>query len=803
MTSILYSLAVSPPNVSLSEAQTVAQKHFNVGGHCKPLGGERDRNFLIERAEGNCLLKISNVSEEDQILDMQCKALAHIELHSPELPTPRLIRTSDGKDWATFVNEAGEAMRARLLTFLPGTPIGQAAEDSHLMQNVGRSVAKLNRALHGFMHSAAQHELAWDTQRLDQLEPLLIHMDSAAEKQLVQTTLDRFKQFVKPQLAGCRSQVIHNDVTYHNTVVSHEDPTQISGMFDFGDMVYAPLIQDLSHPAAELPAGCRDPLARSVEIVAGFHAVTPLEDAEFKLLPDLIASRLAACILLEAWAASEVEWEDDRDHLDGWHDKSVSMLSDIQSAEPDHFENLIRSACGEPVVHNDSICNNSTLGSTAGVNINSAADTAWQSRQQTLGNANYIAYDKPLHLVKGAGVWLEDSQSNRYLDVYNNVPHAGHCHPRVTQAIVKQTALLNTNTRYMVDVVTEYAEKILSTLPDELDTCYFVSSGSEANDLAWRLSTAWTGNRGGLVMDNAYHGITEATYALSPAESKLGKHQFAHIGLFAAPDDYRGEYKRDDPSRGQHFAQYISGAINDLAARNYQPAAFFIDSIMSSNGVFTPPKGYLENAYDIVRAAGGLCVADEVQSGFGRTGKHLWGFQFGETAPDIVTFGKPIAGGYPMGVVVTRKEIAQKFESQGDFFSTTGGNPVACAAALAMLGVIENERLMENADTVGESMMKELRDMAKQYPVIGDVRGSGLFIGVELIKDRDTLEPATIETKQLANKLREHGVLTGLDGNFQNVLKVRPPMVFTQQHAEIFLKTMRRALTELDQVEVD
>ena len=784
LSAILDSLRVKPPEISVDEASRIAKEYFNVVGEIKFLGGERDCNYHIRSENFETTLKIANVSESDAILELQCGALQHIVTHAADIPVPRVVCTVDDGNWATFISEAGITLRARMFTYLPGIPIPQGADDASLLFNLGQSVARVNKALRGYMHPAAQHQIAWNTQAFQQLTSLISYVENAEEKRLIEQSLQRFTENVIPFLGNCRSQVIHNDITYHNTVVDHSDTTIISGIYDFGDMVYGPIIQDLCNPAAEVPAGSRDPLSGSARIIAGFHSVLPLEDIEFRLLPGLMAARLASCLLLARWAETENSWTDERDHLDSWNEKCIATLKTILDTNEQYIENLFRSSCGLPVILDD-------------VQTNLAdCDQAWNLRQRHIGNANYFAYDKPLHIAKGEGVWLHDVSGKRYLDAYNNVPHAGHCHPRIVEAICRQTALLNTNTRYIYDVANQYAEQITATLPEELDTCYFVSSGSEANDLAWRLATSWTGNSAGLVLDNAYHGITDITFALSPAEYRSRNQSFPHIATFSAPDDFRGQWKRDNTERGRHYAQHVESAIEDLNKRNLQPSVMFLDMIMSSNGIFSSPPGYLEALFERVRQAGAICVADEVQSGFGRLGDHMWGFQFGNVIPDIVTFGKPIAGGYPMGLVVTRKEIAQKFEQDGDFFSTTGGNPVACAAALAMLDVLRTEGLINNAQTVGQYMSSCLRDLSKDYPTIGDIRGSGLFVGVEIITDTKTCSPDGKLATRIVNRLAHSGVLIGLDGIYHNVLKIRPPMIFKKDHVDLLIDRFRNVLEQ-------
>ena len=373
--------------------------------------------------------------------------------------------------------------------------------------------------------------------------------------------------------------------------------------------------------------------------------------------------------------------------------------------------------------------------------------------------------------MRGEGVWLIDDTGRSLLDAYNNVPSVGHCHPTVVQALARQAATLNTNTRYLYKSVIEYADRLTATMPGDLSVCMFVCSGSEANDLAWRLAKAHTGNSGGIVMEDAYHGTTDAVYELSPADYGIdkGRTLAEYIATVPAPDGYRG----------------------------FAPAAFYLDLVLSSNGIMIPPPGYLSTVFKKVRAAGGLCVADEVQSGFGRTGDHFWGFEAHDVIPDIVTPGKPIGNGLSMAAVVTTPEIVASLMKETDFFSTTGGNPVACAVGLAVLDVLEQEGLQERAARVGAKLRSQIEKLAEQHPLIGEVRGAGLFIGVELVRNHSTLEPAAKETADVVNRMRELGVLVGIEGPCGNVLKIRPPLVFDENHALQFTDTLDRALRDI------
>ncbi|MET1026208.1 MAG: aminotransferase class III-fold pyridoxal phosphate-dependent enzyme, partial [Dongiaceae bacterium] len=401
----------------------------------------------------------------------------------------------------------------------------------------------------------------------------------------------------------------------------------------------------------------------------------------------------------------------------------------------------------------------------------------------------------------GEGVWLIDAAGRRYLDCYNNVPHVGHCHPQVTAAIIDQVQRLNTNTRYLGEQVVAYSERLTATLEGSgLSVCAFVNSGSEANDIAWRIAKAYTGHTGGLTMEFAYHGITEAIDAFSPANSLSGRIE-PHMRCLIAPDPYRGAYRQsgdgDPADLATLYAADADHAIATLAEAGHRPAAFMVDSAFMTNGVLDVLPGYLDQVFEKVRAAGGLCIADEVQSGFGRMGDVMWGHRHHAVTPDIVTIGKPAGNGHPLGVVITRPEIMSAFLRQSQFFSTFGGNNVSCAAGLAVLDVIEQENLVDNAATTGSYFKRGLRHLQQKHALIGDVRGTGLAIGVELVLDRDSRLPARYQTRRVINLLRADGVLIGSEGLLGNVLKIRPPIVFQREHADIALAALDRALSLL------
>jgi 4-aminobutyrate aminotransferase-like enzyme/Ser/Thr protein kinase RdoA (MazF antagonist) len=421
------------------------------------------------------------------------------------------------------------------------------------------------------------------------------------------------------------------------------------------------------------------------------------------------------------------------------------------------------------------------------------------ARNRTIGRNLGLSYREPVEAVRGWMQYLFDREGRRYVDAYNNVPHVGHCHPRVVEAAERQMRVLNTNTRYLNEQLERYAEALLSTLPRSLDVCYFVSSASEGNELALRLARAATGRKDTIVLEAAYHGNTTALIDISPYKHAGpgggGAPDWVHVA--PQPDNYRGRYRRDDPDAGPKYASHVAAIVDDLAARGRGVAAFIAETCPSVGGQIIFPPRYLEKVYESVRAAGGVCIADEVQTGLGRMGTSFWAFEDQRVAPDIVVMGKPLGNGHPIAAVATTRAIADAFDNGMEYFSTFGGNTVSCAVGRAVLDVVREEELQSHALRVGNHLLDEIRPLAERYQVIGDVRGSGLFLGVELVRSRDTREPAGEEASFVANRMREKGILLGTDGPYHNVIKIRPPMPFGVEDAELLVQAFDASLAEL------
>ena len=419
----------------------------------------------------------------------------------------------------------------------------------------------------------------------------------------------------------------------------------------------------------------------------------------------------------------------------------------------------------------------------------------FERRRQVLSPNLSLSYETPIHIVRGKGSYLFDVLGRSYLDCVNNVAHVGHEHPHVVGAGQRQMGVLNTNSRYLHSAIIEYAERLSKLFPEPLSVCLFVNSGSEANELALRMARTYTGGTGIAVLEGGYHGNT-------PGLIDVSHYKFTGSGGHApppwtrtalVPDEFRGRYRRDDPSRATLYAADVGEAFRQLDSEGHHPAAFLSESLLSCAGQIEPPQGYLTAAYEHARAAGALCIADEVQVGFGRLGSHMWGFETQGAVPDIVTLGKPMGNGHPIGAVVTTPEIAEAFDNGMEFFSSFGGNPVSAAIALAVLDILEDEKLQANAATVGTALKTGLDTLMRSHSCIGDVRGRGLFLGVEFVESGETLEPAPAIAQYVVEHLKKRGILLSSDGPDHNVIKIKPPMSFSESDAE-------RLISELDQV---
>ena len=724
MSSVLES---APPQFSADEAARIAADLFGLRGPAAALGSERDQAFLLQGG----VLKISNPSEDEAALDLEEAAIAHVCAVDPDLPVARPLGPR-----ATFGGH-----QVRLFERMHGHKAGpELADDA--VREIAAVHARLCLALRSFFHPAAGRELLWNLRATPQLRPLLEEIADPARRALVARTLDRYEERVLPQWERLRGQVVHGDFNLDNLLV--DERGRITGILDFGDCCYTALAADLAVALASLLRGRPAADAFRVARIAldGFAERCPLEPLELDLLGDLVAARLAAIVSISAWRGRR--FPENAAYIEAWDDDSWRLLELLDGLAP---EELAREFGAPP----------------------GPAPTPALARRRgdALGALlTPLTYARPVHAARAEGVWIYEPDGTRLLDAYNNVPVVGHCHPRVTEAVVRQTRLAATNARYLAEPLVELAERLLATFPPEaeLDNVLLVNSGSEANDLAWRLAAESTGHAGALVTENAYHGVTTATTRLSPEDWPASPPP-AHV------------IRIPPPGSGAELTAALEEIDEPLAAT-------FLDGSLMSDGIRVPDASELRLLVERTHALGGLYVADEVQAGHGRLGPELWSFTRHGIAPDVVTLGKPMGNGYPVAAVVTRRELAERFPYAGRTFSTFGGNPVAASAALAVLDVLADERLPERAAHVGERLRTAIAGLGKADVV--EVRGRGLLAGVQL--------SSTELAERVADELREQGILVGLTGTRDDVLKIRPPLVFTDEHADLIVAALDRIL---------
>ena len=771
-------LKIVQPQFAQGDLEQIARAQFGLEGEWTALPSERDQNFRISLASGGSVtFKVANADEPADIVGCEIAALEHIARADSSLPVPRVVRTQDGEPAAVIHDSHGRAHLVHVLTYLPGDIIAERRLNAAQLEAMGRLVARLGRALRGFIHAApAARDLLWDNRLAPKLLDHAHQIKNKADRDLAAAVLGEFRDQALPRLAMLRAQIIHGDAHPWNTLI--DEKGWPSGIIDFGDLVHGVLIQDIANTIADFLEGADEIDETIFALVKGYRAVTALEEDELDLILPLIEARLVMTAIIGH--IRENNGTSPASYLTGLTALCLPLLRELQSRR-ETISGLIRRAGAFPP---KSAASARTV------------PELLARRRRVMGDKLYLFYDPPLHLVEGEGLWLTDADGKRYLDCYNNVPHVGHCHPYVSEAIARQARRLATNTRYVTDEAIDYAERLAATTVGGLTAVAFVNSGSEANDVAWRMAKAWTKKGGGLCMDFAYHGITDASDAFSPSNAPEAPLR-DFIRTLPPPDDYRGPYRRGESDLAARYAALADAPIASLNEAGHGVAAFILDSAFMTNGMIEAPQGYVAQVVEKVRKAGGLFIADEVQSGFGRLGSDLWGHRHHGVEPDFITIGKPAGNGHPLGAVITRPEILAHFTSEAAFFSTFGGNNVSCAAGIAVLDVIRDEGLIENAKLTGAYLKEGLRDLMKRHAIIGDVRGTGLALGMELVHDRKTRAPAADLQAPLLNLMRDEGVLVGAEGALGNIVKIRPPIVFRKEHADIVIAAFDRALGRL------
>ena len=763
---------------STAAAASLVKEYFGIEGTAKDLNGYDEWNYLFTSAEGKkYIFKIANEEHGASFLDAQVRITAHLaetpvgsrlQQHVPSLGGQRLIPVT--------IN--GTQHYLRLLTFLEGEFwVDDTNRSDGLYENLGSFLGAMDKALIGFSHPAMHRRYTWDISTAADAGKKLHYITDHHKRRIAGYFLLQFDTLVQPVISSLRHAYIHNDANDYNVLVSDG---KIAGIIDFGDMVYTALINNLAIACTYAMFEAADPLRAAALAVRGYHQQYALTEQETDLLYYLIAARLCISVTQSAWNSAQGSTNEHHFITEAAAWKLLNYLIELN---PVKAQDAFRKACGF-----------SSL-----INKEDTYTELLAERKKLIGRNLSISYDKPLKIVRGALQYLYDDKGDTYIDCVNNVSHVGHCHPVVVRAMQQQLATLNTNTRYLHDAIEEFAAQLTATLPSKLKVCYFTNSGSEANDLAIRMSRHFTKQHDVIVLDHAYHGTSTVAIELSPYkfDGKGGSGQKPYVHKAISPDLYRGEYQYGDAQAGEKYAADVQRIIGDLQQQNKGVAAFICETLLGVGGQIPLPDNYLKNVYAHVKAAGGICIADEVQVGFGRVGDKFWGFQLQDVEPDIVVLGKPIGNGHPLAAVVVTEEIANAFNNGMEYFNTFGGNPVSMVTGATVLNVIQQEEMQQHAKETGDYMLQLLKELMPKYPIISDVRGHGLFVGAELVKDKITKEPAVGEIDVIVQRMKERGFLLSTDGPLHNVLKIKPPLVFTKDNAYQMVKHLDEVLSTM------
>lgn len=765
-------LTAAPPRFDEAEACAIGGTCFGIATNgAVNLGSERDQTFLLTRnREPLAVLKVSNTAESTATLDMEALVVRHIARVDPSLrvaqPLMRLA-AEDADDPLSYRAQTGGAQPPHWCRAYPVIPGRMRCAQSELSDRAviawGETVARLARAMRGFSHPSAHRSLPWDLKGVPAVRGMVSAIRVPEWSAAVEQTLDRYDATIAPRWESLRAQVVHGDLNVDNAIV--DENGMITGIVDFGDMSHTALITDLASVIDSLVLGRagEEPFRIARLVLDGYQRITPLEADELVLISDAWAARAAAGIAIGSW-------------------RSAEALEDPQAAERDlerlyaTLRKIIDTGFDEAAQR------------VSGIRPTPSRGELIRRRADAFGPAvEPLTYDEPLLVDHAFGVWMYDDNGDRFLDAYNNVPCVGHAHPRVSEAIARQSRLVNTHLRYLHPAAIELAERLVATCPPGLDTVLFVNSGSEANDLAWRLARHVTGRRAALCTHFAYHGITDAIAPMSPEVLHAGQRS-DHVERWRPADAYRGEHL--DASQ---FGQ----ALGRLEASAIPPAAVILDGVMQSDGIQVLTPQYVRDLRRRTREAGALWIADEVQGGHGRTGEAMWSFQRFGIDPDFVTLGKPMGNGHPIAAVITRREFLVGFAHESVIFSTFGGNPVSAAAGLAVLDVLEDERVLPRVVATGELLREAIREVTRDASCVGDVRGVGLANGIEIVTDRESKTPDPVTASLLKNAMKAHGVLIGTAGAASNVLKIRPPLAFTEREVPTFADALTASLREL------
>ena len=684
--------------------------------------------------------------------------LSHLNLRDSIYPKP--IKNRNG-EYLEIYNNGENTYVVRLLSYLDGKFLGEIKQTKNILESLGSFTAEMNKSILGYQDLFISSRVwQWDIQYLHLNEKFINDIESFRDRKLVNYFFQQFNEVVIPILPSLRKSIIHNDLNEWNILCNDKG---VSGVIDFGDIAYSQLVNEVAIAMTYGAYDKNDPITNSSYILSSYHKKLPLKNDEISLLYYLITAKLCMSVCNSAHSR---KINPDNKYALISEKNAWKTLKKFIKYSPRFVENKFRKCLN---IESKKTLNSKKIKSERG---------------KIISKIFSLSYDEPIAMERSAFQYMFDYEGNSYLDAYNNVPHVGHCHPRVIDAASKQMKKLNTNTRYLYDIINMYGGKLLKKFNKSLNRVYFVNSGSEASDLAIKLALAYSKNKNIMVMENGYHGHTQRGTDISAYKFNHPKGQGKKDYITVVPMPTKKDFENEN--------NFISETIKKI--KNI--AAFICEPILGCGGQVPLPKNYLNKVYKEIRDNGGVCISDEVQTGFGRLGKVFWGFELYNVVPDIVVLGKSMGNGHPIGAVITSDRIASKFSEGVEFFSSFGGNPVSCAVGSSVLDIIEDEKLQDNAKIVGQYYKKELQKLKNKHKAIGDVRGEGLFLGIEIINEKN-LKPDKKLAHLLKNKLREKYILVGTDGPHNNVIKSKPPICFSEEDVKLVVKSIDKILCKL------
>jgi len=726
------------------------------------LEGYDSVNFKVSADQGTFVLKqYPKNNETGALLKSEHHILALLD-NLDGYDFPRVVPALDNEN-QLFDDDS----IFQLLTYVEGSFLGDVAHTPNLLRSFGTFLGHLDKTIHKVkVAPILAKEIPWDLKHFKNNYQYLNYITDPKNRSLVDYFFLQFDEQVYPIQHQLRKGTIHNDGNDWNVLTKNG---KVSGIIDFGDMCHSWLINEVAVAITYVMLEKENPLQIASEVIKGYHSIFPLQELELDILYYLVAARLCTSVCNSAYTKT---LKPDSEYITISERPAWRLLRKWLTVSPIQAKDTFRKAVGFESI------------------VNSDIEKQLEQRKKRLGGALSLSYERPISMSRSAFQYMYDTNGNTILDAYNNIMLAGHCHPKVVRTGQDTMARLNTNTRYIYDEILGYSEKLLSKFPDKLNKIFFVNSGSAASDLAIRISLTHTQKQKVMVLEHGYHGNTRFGIDISPYKynHKGGTGQQNYIIQTPMPNAF-GSGHKNDGTAGDYFANLTTDLLeNDWS----QIGAFIAEPIVGCGGQVPLAKGYLKNIYPKVREQGGICISDEVQVGFGRLGDYFWGFEMHGVFPDMVILGKPMGNGHPIGAVVTTTEIAESFDNGLEFFSSFGGNPVSCAIGNAVLEVIEDEGLQNHAKKTGDYLTKQLKKLQNSHSEIADVRGSGLFIGVEIFDEMG--RPNTELASRLKNQLREKHILIGTDGPFDSVLKIKPPLSFTTTDCDILVNAIEAVL---------